>query len=225
MDWVFGNLRGLIPDTLFPFVTIFASFICGAVVGTERESQEKPAGLRTLILICLGSTIFTLISASNVLGRAEPSRIAAQIVTGVGFLGAGAILRDRTSVVGITTAATIWAVAAVGIVVGAGYAIPGLMLSVTIVVVLTLVGRVENRISGPCAMHEVTVVYQPDHGKTRPRLQRVLDQRRYALKVGSERTRDDGLQEMQFSYCTLHREHRGVVSDVADVPGVEAIDA
>jgi putative Mg2+ transporter-C (MgtC) family protein len=100
------------------------------LVGLEREWRERAAGLRTHMLVGVGSALFTLISAygfndfliggSNVV-RADPSRIAAQIVTGIGFLGAGAILRQGSSIRGLTTAATLWVVAAVGLASGAGY--------------------------------------------------------------------------------------------------------
>ena len=86
---------------------MLTAFACGAIVGFEREKGHKPAGLRTQILICLGSAIFTVVSMSPVLASREPARIAAQIVTGVGFLGAGSILRDRHQITGLTTAATI----------------------------------------------------------------------------------------------------------------------
>jgi putative Mg2+ transporter-C (MgtC) family protein len=102
----------------------------GGVVGIERELREREAGLRTHLLVALGSTLFTIVSAygfhaflssgANVV-RADPTRIAAQIVTGIGFLGAGAIIRQGLSVRGLTTAATLWVVAAIGLAVGAGY--------------------------------------------------------------------------------------------------------
>jgi putative Mg2+ transporter-C (MgtC) family protein len=102
----------------------------GGVVGIERELREREAGLRTHLLVALGSALFTIVSAygfhaflssgANVV-RADPTRIAAQIVTGIGFLGAGAIIRQGLSVRGLTTAATLWVVAAIGLAVGAGY--------------------------------------------------------------------------------------------------------
>jgi len=94
----------------------------GAILGLEREWRHKSAGLRTQILIALGSTIFTLMSyelAAGVPG-ADPGRLAAQIVTGVGFLGAGTIMRTDSGIQGLTTAATVWVNAAIGIAVGAG---------------------------------------------------------------------------------------------------------
>jgi len=100
----------------------------GAVIGLERELDEKAAGLRTHILVALGSALFTLVSAygfSEFIGKDhvsyDPSRIAAQIVTGIGFLGAGAIIRQGLSVRGLTTAATLWLAAAIGMASGAGY--------------------------------------------------------------------------------------------------------
>jgi putative Mg2+ transporter-C (MgtC) family protein len=102
----------------------------GAAVGLERELREREAGLRTHMLVSIGSALFTLASAygfhefltagGNVV-RADPTRIAAQIVTGIGFIGAGAIIRQGLSVRGITTAATLWTVAAIGLAAGAGY--------------------------------------------------------------------------------------------------------
>jgi putative Mg2+ transporter-C (MgtC) family protein len=102
----------------------------GAAVGLERELREREAGLRTHMLVSVGSALFTLASAygfhefltagGNVV-RADPTRIAAQIVTGIGFIGAGAIIRQGLSVRGITTAATLWTVAAIGLAAGAGY--------------------------------------------------------------------------------------------------------
>jgi putative Mg2+ transporter-C (MgtC) family protein len=102
----------------------------GGLLGLERELREREAGLRTHLLVSVGSALFTIVSAygfheflasgSSVV-RADPSRIAAQIVTGIGFLGAGAIIRQGLSVRGLTTAATLWVVAAIGMASGAGY--------------------------------------------------------------------------------------------------------
>src|SRR5437667_8051103 len=102
----------------------------GAVLGLERELREREAGLRTHLLVAVGSALFTIVGAygfhaflesGQSVVRADPTRIAAQIVTGIGFLGAGAIIRQGLSVRGLTTAATLWVVAAVGLAAGAGY--------------------------------------------------------------------------------------------------------
>jgi putative Mg2+ transporter-C (MgtC) family protein len=102
----------------------------GGLIGVEREIREREAGLRTHLLVALGSALFTIVSAygfhafltsGQSVVRADPTRIAAQIVTGIGFLGAGAIIRQGLSVRGLTTAATLWVVAAIGLAAGAGY--------------------------------------------------------------------------------------------------------
>ena len=94
----------------------------GGAIGLERELRERGAGLRTHLVVCLGSALFTLVSAYAFVGpHVDPTRIAAQIVSGIGFLGAGAIIRQGLSVRGLTTAATLWLVAAIGMASGAGY--------------------------------------------------------------------------------------------------------
>jgi len=92
----------------------------GAAVGLEREYRQKPAGLRTNILIAVGSALFTILSVAIAREGADPARISAQIVTGIGFLGGGAIMRNQDTVHGMTTAATIWVNAAIGVAAGAG---------------------------------------------------------------------------------------------------------
>jgi putative Mg2+ transporter-C (MgtC) family protein len=94
----------------------------GGAIGLERELRERGAGLRTHLVVCVGSALFTLVSAYGFVGpHVDPTRIAAQIVSGIGFLGAGAIIRQGLSVRGLTTAATLWLVAAIGLASGAGY--------------------------------------------------------------------------------------------------------
>jgi len=131
---------------------LLAAVAAGAAIGLERELHAKPAGFRTNILICLGAALFTLLSIE----MAEPpgpaavdrTRIAAQVVTGVGFLGAGAIIRHRGSVIGLTTAATIWTVASIGMAFGAGAYLLGAASTILAAGVLFTLSAVEARIAG-----------------------------------------------------------------------------
>jgi putative Mg2+ transporter-C (MgtC) family protein len=103
---------------------LFVAAALGGAIGLERELRERQAGLRTHLVVSVGSALFTLVSAygfSSFDGKVDPTRIAAQIVSGIGFLGAGAIIRQGLSVRGLTTAASLWLVAAIGMAAGAGY--------------------------------------------------------------------------------------------------------
>jgi len=116
--------------------------VMGMAIGVERELREQAAGLRTHMLVAVGACLFTIVSAYGFQGVAtdvDPSRVAAQIVTGIGFLGAGAILREGLSVRGLTTAASLWITAAIGMAVGLGmYWASGVAVAITLVSLLAL---------------------------------------------------------------------------------------
>ena len=119
--------------------------VLGAIIGFERELHRQPAGFRTHSLVAVGSALFTIISAYGFAGPAvDPTRIAAQIVSGIGFIGAGTILQHRGNIRGLTTAASLWSVAAIGMAAGAGMLVIAVVGTVLILVVLSLLDRVEE---------------------------------------------------------------------------------
>jgi putative Mg2+ transporter-C (MgtC) family protein len=123
---------------------LLISFAIGTAIGLEREYRSKAAGLRTMIMICLGATIFTEISIQ--LGGNTPDRIASTIISGIGFLGAGVIFKDGLSVSGITTATTIWISAALGMAVGAGEYFIAVIGSAVVLIVLVLFEKIQTLI-------------------------------------------------------------------------------
>ena len=120
--------------------------VMGAVVGMERESRHKASGLRTNMLICMGSALFTLLSVT-IAGSASPNKgqIASNIVQGIGFLGAGMILHSRNRVLGLTSAATVWVVAAIGMACGSGQYLGAAIATFIVYVSLRFVGMIESR--------------------------------------------------------------------------------
>jgi putative Mg2+ transporter-C (MgtC) family protein len=112
--------------------------LIGGIIGFEREHAEKPVGLRTLALVCVGSALFTVASIYGFGETSDAARVAAGIVAGIGFLGAGTIIRGEKGVLGITTAATIWAVAAIGLALGAGLYVVAVVTAVLSLIVLRL---------------------------------------------------------------------------------------
>lgn len=141
---------------------VILSILCGGFIGLEREIKHKPAGLRTNILICLGAMLFTWLSIVMA-GMAEPgkmgdpSRIAAQIVTGIGFLGGGMILQSGGSVSGLTSAATVWVVAAIGMCIGLGYPIIASIFTVTVFITLYFLSKVDRKIFGKMHCYETWI--------------------------------------------------------------------
>jgi putative Mg2+ transporter-C (MgtC) family protein len=119
--------------------------VLGAVIGFERELQRQPAGFRTHSLVSLGAALFTVVSAFGFGGdMVDPTRIAAQIVSGIGFIGAGTILQYRGHIRGLTTAASLWSVAAIGTAAGAGLYVVAVVGTVLILVILSILDRVES---------------------------------------------------------------------------------
>lgn len=124
------------------------AIIFGGLIGLQREKHERPAGLRTHSLVCLGATVFTLVSylGFSGIGQVDPSRIAAGIVTGIGFIGAGAIFRQGTLVKGVTTAASIWISAAIGLALGTRLYYLAIIVTISGLVILSILKSLEKRI-------------------------------------------------------------------------------
>jgi len=119
-------------------VKLVLAVICGGIVGWQREAHDRPAGLRTHVLVCLGAAVYTLASMSFSGPNADPGRVAAQVASGMGFLGAGTIIRHGNVVRGLTTAASLWAVAAIGLCVAIGGQVWWVAAISTVIVLLTL---------------------------------------------------------------------------------------
>src|SRR5262245_23022631 len=131
--------------------------VCGGLIGVEREIKQKPAGFRTNILICFGSMLIMWLSIRVGTGLipghlGDPGRIAAQVVTGIGFLGAGTILHSRGHITGLTSAAMIWVVSAIGMAIGAGQTAVGMFTTGLILLVQVGLGFAERRLFGRCRM-------------------------------------------------------------------------
>ncbi len=149
------------------FFRLTLACVLGGIIGYERQSRRKSAGLRTNVLVCLGSCLIMVLSEAlyfNVEGRtnADPARLAAQVVSGIGFLGAGAIMKEGLTVTGLTTAACIWAVSGVGLAVGAGYYSGALFTTGLIFATLGTLSRIDEWV-----MHEKNL-YLTIHAKDKP---------------------------------------------------------
>ncbi len=140
------------------FIRILVAAVLGGAIGLEREIREHTAGFRTHILVSVGAAAFTLASSYGLEGTDfDPNRIAAQVVTGIGFLGAGAIIRYGVTVRGLTTAASLWTVAAVGLLTAQGFFSAALITTALVIVSLYMLRVIEDRILYPLAGHSVGV--------------------------------------------------------------------
>lgn len=137
-------------------VLIFISVILGLFIGAEREYRNKSAGLRTFILVCFGSCLFTILSIK--IGIKDPDRLAANIITGIGFLGAGVIFKGDNKIDGITTATTIWATASIGMAVGSGYVYLSLTGTVLVLLILSSLSYLQNFIDNNHKIREYKIV-------------------------------------------------------------------
>lgn len=136
------------------------------IIGWEREKNMHPAGLRTHILVCVGATLVMLISIygfapfmTEPIVRFDPSRISAQVISGIGFLGAGTIIRQGPTVSGLTTAASLWVVAAIGLAVGAGYEFAAIFSTVVVFVCLNLMNRWEEKLIRKEKLHIIYIYF------------------------------------------------------------------
>jgi putative Mg2+ transporter-C (MgtC) family protein len=140
---MFQNAVGVVLSSTLARL-LLATFL-GGVIGLERQLRHKPAGLRTNMFICFGAAMFTVLSKQLAGAESDSARIAAQIIPGIGFIGAGSILHARTSVTGLTTAATLFVVASIGMATGGGLYSIACWATVIILISLEVLGRLEGR--------------------------------------------------------------------------------
>jgi putative Mg2+ transporter-C (MgtC) family protein len=224
MSWLIESWHLCLPKPWAEIALAVLAALCGGFVGSERERREKPAGLRTMALVALGSCTFTMAGYAFTSNTGDSGRVAAQIVTGIGFLGAGVLIRGTGGVYGATTAATIWVVAAIGMTIGAGYAPGGVGLAVLTRTLLSIVGRWELSRYG--ARHETTIglVFDPDHGKTEIKIERLLDE--FGISRAAVRRSDaaDGRQRWDIPFRLTGRHTRDFLLELVQMPEVYAIE-
>ena len=224
MHWLTANWHTLLPTPWLETSLAMTAALCGGWIGNERQHREKPAGLRTMTLVCLGSAVFTMIGVAFAGTNGDSGRVAAQVVTGIGFLGGGVIMRGAGGVLGTTTAATIWVTAAIGMVVGAGYVGAGLGLAGMVLGVLTGIGKWERSHQGGGRMEDLGIVFDPQHGKALIKIEKVLDDFGIALRRENLALQPDGRMRLQVSWRLPGHRHIEFLSQLAALPEVVKIE-
>ncbi|MBI5764774.1 MAG: MgtC/SapB family protein [Planctomycetes bacterium] len=218
-----GDIHHNLPHQYCWIIVTTLAVLCGAVIGVERGKRQKPAGLRTMMLICLGASIFTQASILMAGIRGDPARIAAQVVTGIGFLGAGAIIHGRGAVTGFTTAAAIWVVAAIGVVLGSGYAAAGVLFTLFVVGTLAAERTIEALLCGRCQWATMRIDFDPTDGRTHWLIQEILDDHQVPDELVSFASTTVEIGAVSVRCCVRHRQHRGFLATLAALPFVRRI--
>lgn len=205
-------------------VRLALAVVLGGVIGLEREVLEKPAGFRTHILVALGAATFTLISLYGFFGSgADPARIASNIVVGIGFIGAGTIWRHPTGVGGLTTAASLWMVAAIGTAVGSGFYLAALLATALAWAVLYLFPRVERRLPRRASGLGVLAVTMADRPGQLGVLGTLLGRYRANIESVEMEAGRDGRVSLHLGVrLPPHANREEILLAVADLEGVES---
>jgi putative Mg2+ transporter-C (MgtC) family protein len=198
---------------------LLAASILGGLIGLEREYKRRSAGVRTNLLICLGAAFFTLLSAV-LAGDASPNKgqVASNIVQGVGFIGAGLILHNRSRISGLTSAATVWVVASIGMACGAGLLVVAAIATVIVIIALELVGILERRAS----IKIYSLIYEARGADQTAMLQSILD----VMDKAGERLADFAsntvgeMQRISFTLIATKRQHERIRGKLLSEPAI-----
>jgi putative Mg2+ transporter-C (MgtC) family protein len=213
-------------SSLVILVRILVSTLLAGIVGIEREIHGCAAGLRTHILVSVGSTLFMLTSIEVALkysgvGDVDASRIAAGVVTGIGFLGAGAIIRYGASIRGLTTAASIWAVAAIGLACGIGmYEAAG--ITTIVVMAVLILSRVEEKMELKNHGKKLRITLDLRESTDEKDIKNVIEAYGGRIKQAIPKKAEDGLTtEISFDLILARIYHKDIVSEISSMPGVD----
>jgi len=223
MQWTHADME-LARFVALTLVRLIIAAFLGGIIGLEREAKRKPAGLRTNLFICFGSAMFTILS-DRLAGHygGDHTRIAAQIIPGIGFIGAGSILHSRGSVTGLTTAATLFVVASVGMAVGGGLYLPAIFATMVILIALHFLGWAETRWNlKPMVMaYEVT---GPNAESMISDINKILEEEKrimQTIQVG----RADHHFRVQFTVDGTWQEHQDVMQKLRALPSLSNVQA
>ncbi len=222
------------PGDLEIVLRLILASVLGGLIGLEREVHGREAGVRTTLLVSLGSALFMIVSESfffayekKVIGgtfHVDPTRIAAQVVTGVGFLGAGVIIRMKESIRGVTTAASIWVVCAVGLAIGSGYYLIGIVTSAITVLSLMGVKTFERKLRKDW-YKEIVIVSEDREGQLN-RIQDVIEKHKVKI-IGSGLRKDLQKKEVVTNFKLRVRAikpDQSLLKDVFDIDGIKRVD-
>lgn len=208
-------------------IKITTAVLCGSIIGIERELKRKAAGMRTNVMICLGSTLYILAAEMAQQGgnpsSSDLSHIAGQVVVGLGFIGGGAIIQSRGRIQGLTTAATMWVVAAVGVLIGLGFPLTGFLVSVMVVGLLIGVGRLEYLMMGKCKIGKAKISFrdQPDTWDHLRSIFQTYDKKVEESSVGHHTAASgEPICFMEVPYCHVHPDHAEFLLDILKIPDV-----
>ena len=203
-------------------IKLLLALVLGGVIGWERELYDKPAGFRTNTLICVGSTLFTIFSLKiGIIPGTDSARIAAQIVSGIGFLGAGAIIRRGEAVLGLTTAATIWFVASIGMGVGAGYYLTSSVGTALALAILVLFRKFENLVDRFHTTRTYHVILSAEDEAVRE-LNRALDS--CGLRVlGNKQVKSENRYFYEITLSGRKDQHNPLLENLLKSPTVKEV--
>ena len=213
------DLASFLADTV---VRLVLAAVLGGVIGLERELARKPAGLRTNMFICFGAALYTILSFRYSLDTVDHNRITAQIIPGIGFIGAGSILHSKGSVTGITTAATMFVVASVGMAVGGGEYLSAIFATLVILVALHFLGWAEARLS----IKNIVMRYQvvgPDPEDLFRSVNQILEHQRVSMK-SVELDAREGSHLLQFSVDSTHKVHQILAGKLRQAVALERVE-
>jgi putative Mg2+ transporter-C (MgtC) family protein len=211
-------------------IRLILALLLGGLIGLEREMSSHAAGLRTHILVCVGSALVMLLSIygfsdfvnePNV--RIDPSRLAAQVISGIGFLGAGTIIFNGRSITGLTTAASLWVVAGIGLAVGAGFLYPAILACLMVLISLWILNKVEFKYFGGKKVHSMKIQAIDQPGSL-GLISSLLGSKKIDIrKVGLEEVVGDGTKTIQMTFSITVPKLIAVptlIEDVCKLPGI-----
>ena len=202
------SLANLVSKTL---VRLTLSAFLGGIIGLEREINRKPAGLRTNMFICFGSAMFTILSTelASEWGIGDHTRIAAQIIPGIGFIGAGSILHSKGSVSGLTTAATLFVVASIGMACGGGLYLPAIFATMLIYLALHMLGILERRFNLKPHLMNYIIVSEKSADEVVSEINSILEDYNKEMH-GVRLSRSNGKERVVFSVEGTNSEHKSI---------------